>query len=160
MKNNFYPEIDRFRRELRAFIEKKGIDDGVLAKQSGIAANTLSLFLSGKTQVPKLDFFLRLIHFTEFRPWFMRPGPNQDRNASDLVQEGLSEDATDAIQIASMMVENFLETIPEKKRRKDNQKKSAFIAVLADLRVMGQQEKIPGVLTEILHHFQIESPNP
>lgn len=158
MKKDFYPELDRFRRELRAYIESKGIDDGALAGQAGIAANTLSLFLSGKTQVPKMDFLLRLIHFTEFRPWFMQS--KAKNGAAPITEDGLSSEVTDAIQTAAQMVENFIDAIPEKKRRKDAQKKSAFIAVLADLQVTGQQEKIPTLLAEILVAFRTEAPAP
>jgi hypothetical protein len=159
MKNekNFYPELDRIRRELRAHIESLGVDDAVFAGKAHIAANTLSLFLSGKTQVPKMDFFLRLIHFTDFRPWFMgAPG----KTPAKLSAEGLPKDVTDAIQTASQMVDNFIESIPEAKRRKDPQKKAAFVAILANLQVAGQQEKIPGLLTEVLAAFRAETTAP
>lgn len=154
MKKDYFPELDRFRRELRAYIEAKGLDDGALAEQAGIAANTLSLFLSGKTQVPKMDFLLRLIHFTEFRPWFMKSAAH--RASAPVVEDGLSSEVTDAIQTAAQMVENFIDAIPEKKRKKDAQKKAAFIAILADLQVAGQQEKIPALLADILVAFRVE----
>ena len=156
MKKNFYPELDRMRRELRTHIEALGVDDAVFAARANIAANTLSLFLSGKTQVPKMDFLLRLIHFTDFRPWFMA-GPGKP--SAKLSDQGLPKDVTDAIQIASQMVDNFIETIPEGKRRKDPQKKSAFVAILADLQIAGQQEKIPELMSDVIAAFRVESPS-
>lgn len=157
MKKNFFPELDRFRRELRAYIEHKGLDDGALAAQAGIAANTLSLFLTGKTQVPKMDFLLRLIHFTDFRPWFMERKPNSGAATMKEEDGSLSAEVTDAIQTAAQMVESFVDAIPEKKRKKDPQKKAAFIAILTDLQVTGQQEKIPNLMADILTAFRLEA---
>jgi hypothetical protein len=151
VKKDLFPEIDRFRRELRGYIDEKGLDDGEIARETGIAANTLSLFLTGKTQVPKMDFFLRLIHFTDFRPWFMS---SRKKAAAPAEGEGLPEEVTDAIQKAAQMVDDFIEAIPEKKRKRDSRKKAAFIAILADLQASGQQEKIPGLLSEVLAHFR------
>jgi hypothetical protein len=155
MKKDLLPEIDRFRKELKAHIAKKGLDDGEYAHQAQVKANTLSLFLTGVTKVPRMDFFLALIQNTDFRPSLLSNARAPKGDSAAEYKEGMPREIRDAVQKAVQMVEDFIAVVPKDKRLEDRAKKGLFVMLLADHLVAGRQDEIPGLMERILKDFSI-----
>jgi transcriptional regulator with XRE-family HTH domain len=150
MKKDFGPDLDRLRRELRAYIQKTGKDDRELAEEVGIKANTLSSFLTGTTKIPRLDFILALIQNTDFKPSALGLTP---RKAGEQYIQGLPREVRDAVQKAVQMVEDFISVIPAGKRVEDKAKKGLYVMLVADLLVAGRQEEIPDTMKGLIQDF-------
>lgn len=98
-KKDFDADLDRLAGELRAYIDANFKNDKEFAELSGIATNTLSPFLSRKVKTPGLDFFLKLIQNTAFRPWFME----KPEAVSGPTYEEISEAAFLVLKTSSAM---------------------------------------------------------